>query len=157
MSDPSFWFAVYMFWFSAAAVAWPIYARSAWEGWIEAGGGRARFWHDAKRFTLWMLGGDLGDDSYEPGQKLRFGITLTLGSTSVIAAFYWQLSRTDWTVLQLATNLFVVALSYFGIMIHLYVAWRENRHLWRWLAWSQAVLFLAAWAVFPHTGLGAGL
>lgn len=154
MRDASIWFAIYMVWLSAAATAWPLYAVAAWRAYIGVGGGTGRFAIDVTRFVRFMTGGDMGAHLYEPGQKLRFGITLTLSSTMSIAAFYWQLDRHTWTPAQLAVNAAVVVLSYIGIMVHLYVAWRDRRELWRLMVWAQVVLFFVSMALFPLTGWG---
>lgn len=157
MRDAALWFAIYMVWASAAVTAWPIYGLSALRGWLGIGGGPARFALDVSRFVRWMIGGEMAHSLYSPGQKLRFGITLTLGSTSVIALIYWQLERGSWSLFALALNAFVVGLSYAGIMVHLYVAWREKPNRWRAMVWAQAALFALAYACFDDLGFGATL
>lgn len=139
MRDASFWMTIYMVWLSALLCAWPTYAKVAWQKWRTSGGSIRRMAEDGKRFFDMMVWGKFGPHRYEPGQHLRLGITCTMGSSLMMAFFFGAVDRSAWSMRHCIALLIVVFLSHTGVMIHLYIAWRDTRWKWRLLLWAQVI------------------
>lgn len=139
MRDAPFWITICLIWLSGLLFAWPVYAKAAWRKWRDQGGGVSRLVVDTRRFFDMMLMGKYSAHLYEPGQNLRLGITFTMGSSLIMAVLFGLVDRSKWSNMHLVGGIIIIGLSYVGVMIHLYIAWRDIRWKWRILLLSQII------------------